>query len=184
MSTSRKRHRVVPTIFSMLVVVAPLVAEEAREVFVVNLPQVQQIEGGVRLTAPAPQTELVSLQEVIVSPVDPSDTTGLIAGGTLDTSGFVAVVLSLGGQVKADFFREGTIGAVLVPDERLVREAFDEAGRVLFPLRVEASASPGDGPYFASEHPSQQLGFPRYRVYFYNTTDRPASVTLWAYLAN
>jgi hypothetical protein len=160
----------------------PALAEEAREVLVVNLPEVQQVQGSVSVDGPVPQTELVRLSEAIVAPVDPKETTALVSGGTVVTEGFVSIVLSLAGQVKAQYFQQGKIGAILIPDEQLTRDAFDEAGQLLFPLRVEATA--GSEAYFASEQPSFQLGFPSYRVYFYNTTDRPASVTLFAYLAN
>ena len=37
---------------------------------------------------------------------------------------------------------------------------------------------------FAITQPVQNLGFPRYKIYFFNTTERPASVNLYAYLAN
>jgi len=161
---------------------APLPATE--DVFVVNFPEVQRIEGTVALEAPPPQGRLVRLERTIVASVGPAETTALVEGGLLETDGFVSVVLSLTGQVRADRYRAGGVGAILIPDEEPMIQAFHEDGQVLFPLRVEAASSPAAGPWFGSPQQPYPLGFPRYRVYYYNTTDRPAVVTLFAYLTN
>jgi hypothetical protein len=184
MISIRRLFTVLAFLTLLPVAIRPALSEEVREVLVVNLPEVQQVRGSVSVDGPVPQTELVRLSEAIVAPVDPEETTALVSGGTVVAEGFVSVVLSLAGQVKAQFFQPGQVGAILIPDEQLTREAFDEAGQLLFPLRVEATAGAEGGAYFASEQPEFQLGFPRYRVYFYNTTDRPASVSLFAYLSN
>lgn len=163
---------------------APTLAEDSEPVFVVNLPEIQEIAGSVRLEGPTPQSRLVAISEDVVAPVDLADTTSLVLGGNLDSSGFVSVVLSLTGEVKSSHFQEGRVGAVLVPDQSLIRRGFTEGGQLLFPLQVEADALPDGSLFFSSNQPISRLAFPRYRVYFYNTTDRPASVTLYAYLTN
>ena len=157
--------------------------QEAELVEVVNLPEIQTIVGTVEVEGPIVQTRLVSLSEAIVPPVPPEETTALVALGTLDVSGFSEVVLSLAGEVKSDFFAAGTVGALLVPDQPLASKAFDETGQLLFPLRLEATADVNEiGPYFSSRSPPIRVGFPRYRVYLFNTTDRAAEATLYAYL--
>ena len=178
------RSLTVCVLLTALVVTGPLAAANAEQVHVVNFPETQKIQGAVRLLDPVPQSKLATLNEQIVPPADPKDLTTLVDGGTLDAAGFVSVVLSLAGQIKANFFRPGEVGAILVPDAALPRLAFEEGNQILFPLRVAASAGEPTATYFASGQPSATLGFPRYKVYFYNTTDRPASVTLFAYLTN
>lgn len=163
--------------------VAPAQGEVER-VEVVNLPKVQTVDGQIEVISPIPQTTLKRLSQEVVTPVGPDDTTSMELAGTLRSSGFGAAVLSLTGQVRAAFYTPGQIGAILIPDVAEARTAFLEEGQLLFPLRVEASASAEGGVYFSSDQPEFRLGFDRYRVYFYNTTDRPATVTLFAYLGN
>ncbi len=162
----------------------PAVGQKAQEVHVVNLPKVQEVAGAVRLAEPAPAARLVRLAEAIVAPVAPEETTALVPGGVVRADGFVSAVLSLGGKMRADHFADGRVGALLLPEVEPVLEAFVEEGAALFPLRVEAAVTARRGAHFASDQPAVQLGFPRYRVYYYNTSDRPASVTLWVYLVN
>ena len=46
--------------------------------------------------------------------------------------------------------------------------------------RMRSAASP----YFASTANRVLIGFPRYRTYFYNTSDKTVTVNLYAYLTN
>ncbi|RMF75189.1 MAG: hypothetical protein D6738_04360 [Acidobacteria bacterium] len=134
------------------------------------------IEGPVRLG------RAVALGETLVSPVPRESTTDLIEGGVLDASGFTSVTLSLVAEVKGDLGRPGEVGALLVPDVEVVQRAYRETGDVLFPLEVSAALRPKTL-YSASNQPIYTLAFPRYRVYFYNTTRKSVSVTLFAYLS-
>jgi hypothetical protein len=168
-----------------LLLAGPLSAQSKVErVEVVNLPKVQTVEGQVEVSEPIPQTALRKISQDVVSPVGPGETTAMVLAGTLESAGFGTAVLSLAGSVQAARYRSGEIGAILVPDVELARTAFLEEGELLFPLRVEAGASAQGAVYFSSDQPEFRLGFDRYRVYFYNTTDRPATVTLFAYLGN
>ncbi len=163
----------------------PGAADEPPElVEVVNLPEIQTVDGTITVQGPISQTRLDNLGAEVVSPVAPTATTDLVLAGTLNTAGFKTVVLSLAGHVKAAFYRPGQVGAVLVPDVEIARTAFQEEGQLLFPLHVDASADAEGGVYFASDQPMFPLGFDQYLVYFFNTTDRPASVMLFAYLGN
>ena len=40
----------------------------------------------------------------------------------------------------------------------------------------------GSNYYFSTSFPNLIIGFPRYRVFVYNTTDRIATVNVFAYL--
>ncbi|MCP4203624.1 MAG: hypothetical protein GY769_17020 [bacterium] len=163
----------------------PITAEEeAERVLVVNLPGIQTVDGTVEVAGPISQTKLFSLTQEVVSPVGPEQTTDMVLAGTLQSAGFGTAVLSLAGQIRAAFYQPGRVGAILVPDVQPAQSAFLEEGQLLFPLRVEADAATEGGIYFSSDQPLFRLGFDRYRVYFYNTTDRPATVSLFAYFGN
>jgi hypothetical protein len=165
-----------------LVPVGTVISEELRRVLVVNFPETQQIDGTVVVKGPIRTAELRSIPDIIVSPVPRSETTRLVNAGTLVTDGFPYAVLSLAGQMKGEPVRSGTVGVILLPEEEPVQRAFNEDGLLLFPLEIVASVSPGPKSHFASEAGRQNLAFPRYKVLLYNTTDRAASVTLFAYL--
>lgn len=159
-------------------------SQEIRRVLVTNFPDPQRVEGRVSIEAPLPMSEAVRFTNVTVSPVRPDETTRLVEAGTLEASGYSEVVLSLEGQVRGEVARAGEVGAILIPDEELVRLAFDEQGRIHFALRATAPEVNTRTPYFASDQPSYRLGFPRYRVFLYNTTDKTVRVDVYAYLTN
>lgn len=157
-----------------------VVAEE--QVIVLNLPTVQRIEGEVEITEPIPQTRFVRLSEKVVPPVARSETTALVPGGLVEAEGFRTAVVSLAGFVQGQSLATGTVGAILLPEEDSILRVFREEARIQLELEVMATASPAE-PYF-SDSGALTLGFPRYRVYYYNTTDRAVSVRLFAYLGN
>lgn len=156
-------------------------AGEVQEVLVTNWPGLWRIQGEVSVARPIPQTQLVELPEQQITPVSPKETTRLIYGGTLETAGFPSVVFSLAGLTKADVFKAGEVGAILIPDVPTVVDAFNEKGVFLFPLEVRAQVGTFP-PYFSSGQPKYTVGFDRYRVYYFNTTDKTATVHLYAYL--
>ena len=158
-------------------------SQEIQRVLVTNVPEVQKILGTVSVDGPVRHGRLQIFPETVVPPVEPSSTRRLIPGGTLAADGFTSVVLSLGGQFRLRNFKPGTIGAILVPEEDPILRAFEEDGKILFPLEVRTTAGSPLDPYFASSQESR-LGFPRYRVFLYNTSDRAATVNLFAYLRN
>jgi hypothetical protein len=155
-----------------------------QQVLVTNFPDLQKVEGEVSVRGPIRQAAQVVLKDVIVPPVGPKDTQRLIMAGTIATDGFSQIVLSLAGQIKGEVVRPGTVGAILLPEEDAIVRAFDEKGEMQFPLEVTASSVPGGSPYFASNQPRFLVGFPRYRVLFYNTSAKTVSVNLYAYLTS
>jgi len=160
------------------------VHQALQQVFVTNFPDLQRIEGEVSVRGPIRQAAQVAIKDIVVPPVGPKDTQRLIQAGTLATDGFSQIVLSLSGQIKGEVVRPGSVGAILVPEEDLIQRAFDEKGEMQFPLEVVASSVSGASPYFASNQPRFQIGFPRYRVLLYNTSAKAVSVNLYAYLTN
>lgn len=161
-------------------VTAPGIAQE--EVFVLNLPGVQKVEGDVSITEPIPQTRLLRLPEKVVPPVPRSETTALVPGGLVEGDGFRTAVVSVAGFVQGQSVAEGTVGAVLLPEEDSILRVFREEAQIQLALEVTVSTTPAEA-YFATSE-TLTLGFPRYRVYYYNTTDRAVSVRMFAYLAN
>ena len=172
---------------ALVLVLAPTgvaISQEISRVFVTNFPDTQRISGEVGIKGPVRLATQAALKEITVAPVSPKETTRLIAGGTLVTDGFSNMVLSLTGQIKGEVFRPGIVGAILIPDEEPVTRAFDEKGQLQFSLEVNAAGVSGAAPYFASNQSRFNVAFPRYKVWFYNTSDKTVTVNLYAYLTN
>lgn len=160
-------------------------AEDApRLVRVVNWPAVQKIEGKVTVDGTIPHATLVTLGDVAVPPVEPKEIGRLIDGGILNAEGFTSVVLSLTGNAGGRGFRSGALGAYLIPDEPEVRRAYEQDSQILFPIEISAPLNATTFRLLASNQARHTLGFPRYRVRLYNTTDKVVNATLYAYLTN
>ena len=176
----------IPAAVLVGMVVAPsgtAVSQELQNVRISNFPELQRIEGTVTVEEPIPAAVLTSFPDVAVPPVRPEDTTRLIHAGVLDADGFGRVVLSLVAQARGKSPQAGKVGAILVPDEAPMHQAFLEHGTALVSLRVEAPAEAGPPTFFASQALPQPLAFPRYQVYLYNTTGTAIGVSLYAYLS-
>jgi hypothetical protein len=160
----------------------PGLAEQ--EVVVLNLPEVQRVKGEVSIAEPVSiaTTKLVSLPEEVVPTVLPAETTSLVPGGLIEADGFRTAVVSLAGLVRGQSMAEGEVGAILLPDDEEILKLFDDEARILLELEVSVATEPASAYFSGSE--SVTLAFPRYRVFYYNTTDRAVSVRLYAYLAN
>lgn len=160
-------------------------SDEDREVFVTNFPETQRIAGAVAVEGTIHQAALSSIREIEVPPHIAADNTRrLVLAGTITTDGFGAVVLSLMVQMRGKVLKPARIGAILVPDEEPILEALDQKSQILFPLEVAAEV-PALGPvHLASTQPRYVVGFPRYRVYLYNTSETFATADLYAYLTN
>lgn len=158
--------------------------EEIQRVVVTNFPRTQQVAGAVSIEGTVRHATMLRLRDILVSPVGPKETTRLVEAGTLSTDGFTSMVLGLNGQTRARATRPGAVGALLVPDEEAVIRAFEEEGLTQFRHEIAAPSVSGASLYFASGQERFTVGFPRYRVYLYNTTDKTATVNLYAYLTN
>jgi len=159
-------------------------AQEVRNVVVTNFPKVFNVNGSVTIEGPVKHAKFAALRDVVVSPVNPKETVRLIQGGIVESDGFTAMVLGLQGQIKGEVFRPGTVGVFLLPDEESIVHAFEEKGVMQFATEVNAAGVSAASPYFASTANRVQIGFPRYRTYFYNTSDKTVTVNLYAYLTN
>lgn len=157
--------------------------QELTRTFVVNLESPHPVEGVVDVPRPVPHARLESMLEVVVGPA-PRDEPSLWAdAGTLDASGFTSVVLSLHGQLRGAPTGTGVVGLILVPDEETIQRALAE-GEVHLAIEAVADPVPTGGLYFSGSRAALPVAFPAYRVFVYNTTDRSASVNVFAYLVN
>jgi len=169
---------------TLLVLAASPVERGIQQVEVINFPEVQRFQGDFDIKGPIAHSQLLRREKVVVPPVGRSYTTGLVQADPAITDGFTDVVLNLEGEIKSDQFTPGVVGAVLLPDEEPVLRAFKEEGQFLFPLEIAVQAVPGDPRTFGAETVRTIIGFPRYRIYFYNQTDRTAELTLYLYLTH
>jgi hypothetical protein len=159
-------------------------AAEPEQVIVTNFPETQAVTGSVSVPEPIPQSELVRRIDVIVPSVARSDTTQLTEAGILEAEGFTHVVVGLRGEVQGNLGQDGAVGVLLVPEEPPVIRALREEGRFDFAREVRAEVTRAERGYFASQQTRFLLGFPRYRVLLYNTSDRSVSADVYLYLTN
>ncbi len=159
-------------------------SQQILEVVVNNFPEVQTVSGSVAIPEPIPHSAMFRQLEVVVPAIPRNETTNLIeADELLNADGFTHVVLSLQGTVKGTLGRAGQVGAVLLPAEEAVDRAFNDEGAMQLPLEVFAVLSRKEVVTFSAQE-RLQIGFPSYKIYFYNSTDKAAEVNLYAYLTH
>ncbi|HEX9735772.1 MAG TPA: hypothetical protein VGG06_27750 [Thermoanaerobaculia bacterium] len=153
------------------------------EVVVTNLPDVLKVEGEVSVAGTIRHASVVRRVNVIVPPADRHAIDDLVELDGVDTDGFTALTMSLHGQVRGTLLKPGSVGAILLPDETSVLEALNQRGVYSFPLEVKSTVAAKEETDFSDQkrHP---LGFPRYRIYLYNSTDRTVDAHLYLYLTN
>ena len=164
--------------------VGSALSQEVQTVIVTNFPKVWKVTGSVAIDGPVTHGRFVPLRDVTVPPVNPKETVRLIQGGILESDGFTSMVLGLQGQIKGEVYRPGTVGVFLLPDEEPIVKVFEEKGLMQFVSEVNAPGVSAASPYFTSTVNRIQVAFPRYRTYFYNTSDKTVTVNLFAYLTN
>jgi len=151
------------------------------EVVVANLPSVQQIEGEVKVVGVVRQAELQRRLNLIVPSVARQDVTDLIEADGVTTDGFSELTVSLHGEARGTVGRDGSIGVVLIPDEPAVLEMLNDHGAFHFPIEVNVQLV-RKGPAHFDVQQRFDLGFTRYKVYLYNSTDRTADANVYLYL--
>ncbi len=158
-------------------------SQEVIEVMVRNWPDSFKVKGPVEVVGgPLRRAALVQKLDLVVPPVGRGDLQRWFDAGTIETDGYPAVVLSLAGQQRGQQSRVGSVGAVLVPDADFVDQAYDEARLTMFALEVAVDGVGPTTPYFSAEQKRFVVGFSRYRVRLYNTTDKTVTANLYAYL--
>lgn len=156
---------------------------DSQEVTVRNFPTVQAVSGTVAVSNLTPVTAFVRREGVVVPPFSRSELYDAVQGDPIVTEGFTRMVLSLGGEIRDSSPRPGVVAAVLIPDEEPVLAALRDARKMEFAVEVAATLESAGTLYFASEPVEAKVAFPRYRVFFYNTTGRGAGVNLYVHLS-
>lgn len=182
----RKRSTWIMTVALGVLAVALLplgwaASQELVQVVVGNFPETQEVTGAVSIKGGIPQATMIRREGETVAPVGRHETTSLVSAGTIATEGYVGAVISLQGDVRGRIVEAATVGVLLVPDEGPVMRVFREEGSILLPLEVSADLKPGDSLPFAAQQ-RVPIGFPRYRVYFYNTSQKSVEANLYVYL--
>lgn len=151
------------------------------QVVVTNLPNVQRIEGEVSVAGVVRQAQIQRRPGLIVPTVAREAVTDLISADVLQSDSFSQVTVSLHGEARGTIEHEGWIGVVLIPDETAVLEMLNDHGAFHFPIELKAKLSP-KGPAHFNVQQRFDLGFTRYRVYLYNTSDRTVDANVYFYL--
>ncbi|MCH9650103.1 MAG: hypothetical protein K0U98_17840 [Deltaproteobacteria bacterium] len=158
--------------------------ERITSVFVTNIPSPQEIRGQVQVKGIIRHSALERKEDLIVSPAERYETTQLTDGGVLRTDGFTSVSLSFQGEIKGQPSKSGAVGVILLPDESSILRAYQEDGHLQLPLEAAVTVAANQGSYFSASEADLPIAFPRYRILLYNSTDKTASVNVFAYLKN
>ena len=157
--------------------------QDVTRTVVVNLESPHLVEGSVVVPAPVPHGEILSALDVVTTPATRAETNLWTEAGVIDADGFTSAVVSLHGQLRGNPSIPGAIVAVLVPEEENILRSLSE-GEVHLALEAAADPVPTGGLYFSGARDGLPIGFPRYRLFVYNTTDRSAAVNVFVYLTN
>lgn len=155
-----------------------------QEVFVRNWPKVFPVEGMVEVKGPLSHSEMVRREGVIVTTSHRTEVSELVPAGSIETGGYTSVTVSLQGEVKASNTLDGTVGVLLVPEEEPVLRALRDAKRLQFPIEAACQLAKGGPGTFESGPITQPVGFPRYRIFLYNTAPHAVEANVYLYLKN
>lgn len=157
-------------------------SQPPQEVLVTNLPNVVRVDGQVEVRGTVRHGSIVRRTGLVVPPAERRRTSDLVEAEGMATDGFTDVTLSLHGAVRGTIGRPGEIGVILLPDETSVLEALREKGAYHFPIEVKVSLNENVSEAPFSVQRRLPLGFPRYKVFLYNGTDRTVDLNVFAYL--
>ncbi len=151
------------------------------EVRVNNFPDVQQISGAVSVEG---TTKFIKKEDLVVPTSARADLAEMVYAGTIETDGFTFLLIGLQGQIRSETFSPGTIGVVLVPDEKPILITLRDAKRIQFPIECKLSVKSGSPVFFESEQVLQRIAFARYKMYLYNTANKSVDANVYLYLSN
>ena len=146
-----------------------------------NFPELQQIKGSVSIEG---TTKSIAKEGLVVPTSQRAELSEMIYAGTIETEGFTSLLISLQGEMRSDVFSSGTIGVVLIPDEKSILRILREAKRIQFPIECKVHTKSGDLIFVESEQVQQRIAFPRYKMYLYNTANKSVEANVYLYLSN
>jgi hypothetical protein len=165
----------------LLLVMLPLqgYCKEVADVRVVNFPETQRVKGSVTVEGAA---KAIKTEGIILTRARRNEISELVYAGIVETEGYTAVSIYLQGEVKAATFLSGTIGVLLIPDEEPILRTLKDTKILQFPIETACAVKSEYSEYFSCEEINKNIGFPRYRIYLYNTLDKSAEVNTYLYL--
>lgn len=158
-------------------------AEPPQHVQITNFPELQKVQGTVKVAGAISHTQMVRLENKVVSPVNRSDYTSMREIATLNFTGFSAATLSLVGELKGTSISDSRIGVLLLPDESRILRTFRETGDMLLSIELYAEVSAGSAEAFAVTA-THDVAFPRYRAFLYNEGSTSAELDVYAYMSH
>lgn len=182
----------IPFALVAILALSGVVASSAREdsgngiqqVEVTNFPSAQEVRGQVSVTGRLSHSAMDRRESLVVPPANRNDTTDMLQLSPIVTDGFTSLIISLQGESKSSTFTPGTVGIILVPDEAPIMRAFTEDQKILFPFEAKSTLAQAVFPYFTSSSEKLTIGFPRYRVFAYNTTGTTVELNVYIYLTH
>jgi hypothetical protein len=147
-------------------------ADAQSKVAVVNQPSVS-------VPSPIPHTHLEEFEAIPVSPGCPT-----AVPLKLDAEGYSHAMLSLAVEVQGASPSSGMVTASLVPDVPFVVRAYEDDKVELFPIWTAVTVHESESSFFGSQPVRHPLSFPKYRVYFNNSCDRPVKAYLYVNLTH
>lgn len=185
-----KRLWLVPVSVAALALLWGLVPPRAQssrsivDVIVSNWPRTQEVEGSVQVEGTIRHSAFHRKEGIIVPTSRRNEISELVPAGTIDADGFTGITVSFQGEVKSTSFESGTIGVLLLPEEEPIFRALRDAKRVQFPVECAVKVANGDSTYFSAEPVHQPVGFPRYKIYCYNTVNKSVEANIYVQLEN
>jgi hypothetical protein len=182
---------VMTVIFPLLFLFASIVPQSAlaestrpMDVNVRNFPVVQQVKGSVSIESPLSHSKFFKKEGLMVPPARRNEYSELTFAGIVETNGFTSISANVLGEIKSGSFSSGTIGVLLIPDEEPILQSLREANRVPFPIETTVAITSGGSSYFESADTLQNVAFPRYRIFLYNTVNKTVDANIYLYLSN
>lgn len=165
---------------------------ETIDVNVKNFPDTQKIKGSVAVEGGSVGVEgtikhsrFVKWTGVMVQdPARRLDLDQMVRLGSIETDGFTSIFVSLQGEVYNGDFQAGTIGVLLVPNEPAIYRAIREAHQIQFHIETICELKAGNSPFFSAPQVHQNITFPNYAVYIYNTLNRAFEANVFLYLSH
>ncbi len=151
------------------------------DVHVNNFPDVQQVRGSVSVEG---MTKYITKENLVVPTSQRAEVSEMVYAGTIETDGFTSLLISMQGEMRSDVFSSGTVGVLLIPDEKSILRTLREAKRIQFPIECKVPMKSGDSIYFESEQVQQRIAFSRYKMYMYNTASKSVEANVYLYLSN
>lgn len=154
------------------------------DVHVENFPDTQQVKGSVSIEGTTSHSKYIKNEGILVPPSSRNELSELTFAGIVETDGFTSISANVQGEIKSDSFSSGTIGVLLIPDEKPLLRSFREAKRIPFPIETAVAIKGGDPTFFNAEQTQQRVTFPRYRMFLYNTINKSVETNVYLYLSN